>query len=411
MRTRLRAHMGVYPRQFWLIMAGLLVSTIGTSMVWPFLTIYASEKLGLPLTQITLLLTLNGAVSLVATLVAGPVADRTGRKGMMVLSLMGNGVTYFALGLADSYLAFAVLMAARGLFQPLFRVGTNAMIADMIPEEQRADAYAQQRLWSNLGIAIGPALGGFAVAISYEISFTFAALGLLAFGTAVALWAKETRPDLPVSERLAPRGLRVYSTVLHDRWFLAFVACFVLFEMCLMMLWVLLGVYAKQNFGVPESQYGLIPATNALMVVLFQVSVTRVTKRYAPLPVMAVGSAIFALGVASIALGQSFWAFWLSFVIVTVGELIVAPTSTTYVANLAPADQRGRYLGFFTLSNGVGSSLAPLLGGLLNDQIGPRAIWAGGGMLGFASAAGFAVMGRLEARRARREQERELSRV
>jgi len=399
MSARLGALWRTYPPQFWLIMIGMLVSMIGTSLVWPFLTIYASEKLGLPLTQITLLLTLNGFISLGATLIAGPVADRLGRKGIMVLSLLGNGATYFLLGYAESYLAFAVLLSARGLFQPLFRVGTSAMVADIIPEDQRADAYALQRMASNLGIAIGPALGGFIVATSYDLSFRLAALGLIAFGLAIAFFARETRPSgedaLP-----GPRGLRVYSTVLHDRWFLTFVGCFVLFEMCMMMLWVLLGVYVKQNYGVSESLYGLIPATNATMVVLFQVAVTKVTKRYAPLPVMAVGAAVFALGVASIALGQGFWSFWLSFVVVTVGELIVAPTSNTYVANLAPASQRGRYLGFFTLSNGVGSSTAPLLGGVLNDTVGPQAIWLGGGLLGMASAAGFALMARLDQRRA-----------
>jgi MFS family permease len=254
------------------------------------------------------------------------------------------------------------------------------------------------RLWSNLGIAIGPALGGFMVATSYQLSFDLAAVGLITFGLMVAFWAKETRPYNPAAAALGPRGLRSYSTVLQDRWFLVFIGCTVLFEMCLMILWVLLGVYAKQNYGVPESQYGLIPATNALMVVLFQVGVTKVTKRYPPLPVMALGVFIFALGVGSIALGQGFWWFWGSFIVVTIGELIVAPTSNTYVANLAPPDQRGRYLGFITLSNGLGSSLAPLLGGGLNDYIGPRAIWLGGGLLGLASSAGFAIMARLDGR-------------
>jgi MFS family permease len=129
------------------------------------------------------------------------------------------------------------------------------------------------------------------------------------------------------------------------------------------------------------------------MVVLFQVLATRITRRYLPLPVMAVGTLVYALGVTSIAAGQGFWGFWLSFVVVTIGELMIMPTSTTFVANLAPIDKRGRYMSFFSLSQGAGRGIAPLLGGLLNDHIGPKAIWYGGGLIGLASAACYAVMG------------------
>lgn len=111
-----------------------------------------------------------------------------------------------------------------------------------------------------------------------------------------------------------------------------------------------------------------------------------------PLPVMAIGTLICALGVGSIAAGQGFWSFWLSFLVVTIGELMIMPTSTTFVANLAPTDKRGRYMGFFSLSQGAGR-IAPMLGGLLNDNIGPKAIWYGGGLIGLASAASYAVMG------------------
>ena len=162
------------------------------------------------------------------------------------------------------------------------------------------------------------------------------------------------------------------------------------------MLWVLLGVYAKQNYGVLENQYGLISATNAIMVVLFQVPVTKITKRYLSLPVLATGALIYALGVGTIILGDGFWDFWLSYIIVTIGELIIMPTANTFVANTAPADQRGRYMSFFALAQGTSFSVAPLLGGILNDQIGPKAIWYGSSFIGILGALGFTAMTRRE---------------
>ena len=85
---------------------------------------------------------------------------------------------------------------------------------------------------------------------------------------------------------------------------------------------MLLGVHAKTNYGVTENLYGFIPMTNALMVVFFQAMVTRQTKKYAPLPVLALGSLFYATAVTSVAFGSSFPAFWLSMVIMTIGELM-----------------------------------------------------------------------------------------
>jgi MFS family permease len=130
------------------------------------------------------------------------------------------------------------------------------------------------------------------------------------------------------------------------------------------------------------------------MVVLFQVGVTSITKRYLPLPVLALGTLVYAIGVGSIALGQGFWGFWLSLVIVTTGELMIMPTSSTFVANLAPVEMRGRYMGAFAFAPGVGRSIAPIIGGLLNDRIGPKAIWLGGALIGLTSALSYGLMSR-----------------
>jgi MFS family permease len=392
MFNRLRLARHAYPTQFYIILAGLLLSTTGTSMIWPFLTIYVSETLGLPLTEVTSLLALNGAVALFASFIAGPISDRFGRKGIMVVGLAGSGVSYFLLSQASTLPAFAILLTLRGFFQPLYRVGTNAMVSDLVEPQKRPDAFALMRMSFNVGIAIGPAIGGFIAVSSYTIGFSIAAATLLLFSLVIALTMRETLPKGDITRPSNVPRFGGYSDVIRDRTFLTFILSFTLFNICSTMLWVLLGVYAKQNYGVLENQYGLISATNALMVVLFQVGVTRITKRYPPLPVLATGALIYALGVGTIIAGDSFWDFWLSYIVVTIGELIILPTANTFVADIAPIDKRGRYMSFFALAQGTGSSVAPLLGGILNDQIGPKAIWFGSSFIGILGALGFAIM-------------------
>jgi MFS family permease len=168
-----------------------------------------------------------------------------------------------------------------------------------------------------------------------------------------------------------------------------FVLAFTLAQIGSTIVWVLLGVYTKQNYGILENQYGLIPMTNAIMVVIMQVSVTRFSKRYQPLLMMALGAFFYAGGVTSVALATDFWGFWISMVIITMGELILIPTAATYVANIAPQDMRGRYMSLFSLSWGVAAGIGPVIGGYLNDNISPLAIWYGGGLIGFIGAVWF----------------------
>jgi MFS family permease len=108
--------------------------------------------------------------------------------------------------------------------------------------------------------------------------------------------------------------------------------------------------------------------------------------------VMAAGTAFYAVGTTAVALFTGFWGFWLCMVITTVGELVIVPTATTYTANKAPTEMRGRYMSIYNLTYSVASATAPVLGGMLNDNLGPRTIWLGGGVVGIISIVLFSLM-------------------
>lgn len=381
-----------YPGQFWLLFTGMLVSTIGSSMIWPFLMLYVSKKLSLPMTQAASLLTINAVSGLVFAFLAGPIADRFGRKWVMVISLLGNGICYLFMSQANSYAAFAILQGLMGMFNPLYRVGADAMMADLIPTENRTEAYSLLRMSNNLGVAIGPALGGVLATQSYSLAFYMAAAGLIFYSLLVLFNAHETLPT-EVSDTLKGKKLFTgYRQIFHDGAFMGFIGAYTLTQMVSSLIWTLLAVYTNENFGLPENLYGLLPTTNAIMVVLFQVLVTRVTRKHRTLPVMAVGTAFYAVSAYAISLFTGFWGFWICMVVMTIGELVLAPTSTTFTANQAPADMRGRYMSLYSLTHNVATGIAPMLGGFLNDNLGPRTIWYGGGVIGLIAVAVFCLL-------------------
>lgn len=388
---------------------GIVISTAGGSMVWPFMLIYAGGKLGLPLSAVASLISINAGVGLFASILAGTLADRIGRKAVMVVSLAMIGVAYFFLVQAETYLQFALLMGLVGLSNPLYQVGADAMLADMIPSEQRTDAYAINRIANNAAFGIGPAIGGFLASTSYNLAFYGASAGFLIYSVIWFFFAHETL-DKTVSETTDSALARQdsagndaarsdgYGRVFKDKRYMAFVALVGLGLIAPSILWILMPVYAKTNFGVPEAIYGWIPTTNAFMCVFIQYSVTNVTRKYNTLPVVAAGMLVYAIGAGSVALMTGFWGFWLSMVILTFGELTIVPTASKYVADIAPADLRGRYMSMYWFGWGAARTLAPLIGGYLNDHISPRAIWIGGLLIGLTSTLGLFLLNQFSQR-------------
>lgn len=373
----------------------MLISTIGASMIWPFLMIYVSERLSLPLTSIASLMTINALMSLLSSFIAGPISDRVGRKGVMIVSLAVNGLQYILMSQAHTLLAFALLMGLSGAFNPLYRVGADAMMADLIVPEKRVDAYSMMRMSNNLGVALGPAIGGFIASSSYTVAFLMAAAGMITYSLLLLFFAQETLPRELVKASRKQERFGGYGRIFGDSRFMSLVGGFTLIQMTSVILWVLLSVYTKTNFNMPERQYGLLPTTNALMVVFFQIYVTKITKRYPPLQALVAGAFFYAIGVGSVALGHGFAGFWISMVIATIGELIAVPTSTTYAANLAPPEMRGRYMSIYGLTWPVAAGIGPVIGGFLNDHYGPVTIWYGAFVIGMIATIAFLLLQRI----------------
>ncbi len=410
------------------MITGVVISTAGGSMIWPFLLIYASGKLHMPLSTVATLISINAGTGLLSSFIAGTLADKIGRKVVMNFSLTVNGLAYFLLMHAEIYPQFVGLMIMIGLSNPLYQVGADAMLADMIPSENRTDAYAINRIANNAAFALGPAIGGFLATRSYNLAFYAAGAGFLIYSLLLFFLARETldiqtlskaspwwrlSPNMSLKRLIAPFKPRPidaiklldenpsqsegYWRMFQDKNYMAFVATTSIGLIAPTMLWILMPVYAKTNYGIPEALYGWIPTTNALMCVFVQYVVTSITRKHRTLPVLSVAMLIYALGTGSVALMNSFWGFWLSMVILTFGELTLVPTASKYVADRAPADLRGRYMSIYWLGWGLARTLSPIIGGFLNDNIAPHAIWVGGLLLGLTSALGLFLLNRLSA--------------
>lgn len=385
-----------YPRQFWFLIGCLTVNRMAASLICPFITLFISVQTGASLSQVTSLLPIQSVATIIGISGISMLYDRYGRKRLMIGALIAFALLMFVMSQANSLLVWAALIGIYGTLQPLFMVGTNAMVADIIDEPHRTSAYAIVRMMGNVSIALGPAIGGQFIAQSRLFAYYGVAAANLLLVIPVALLLVESLPKRRVEE--TPKRAAVgYGEVVRDRPFVRFIFVLVLVEVAAAIVFNLLSVYTKTYYGIPENQFGWLLTINAGMVVLFQFGVTRLVSRFPSMLLMTVSAVFYTVAMLLFGFSTALPAFMISMAVMTVGELLLAPTATGIVASLAPPDKRARYMGIYTLTYSAGAGIGPAIGGFLADAFAPQAIWFGGGVGAAGAVIGFFLLSRTAA--------------
>lgn len=379
-----------FPLQFWLILLGALIFTTGSSLVWPFLTIYLQERLGLPLRLTTLLFSIRSVSGILCSTFSGSLADRYGRRTMMLISLMGGVVYYVCIGHAFSAWHFALLFVMWGILELFFPVGANAMIADLTEDEHRLEAYSLLRMVDNVGYAIGPVIGGFLAAKSYSLLFRGATLGYGISFVLLLFTIKETLTDeMRAAKQSAvkePQGLGI---VLKDKAFFLAVLMMGTIYIGSSPVFHLLSTYAQNMFGIAENQISFVYTVNAVMCIFLQLPVVRFGKGRSPFRLLTIAGVLYWIGIS----GYSAFPFvpWYccTMVIMTFGELMMSPTMSGLAAHLAPANARGRYMSVLSLAQPLGLSIGLTVLGFCYDTFNPRLMWVIGALFPLTAAIGY----------------------
>ena len=375
----------------WIITAIELLSAAGFSICLPFLALYLYQERGLPMTLVGMVILIAGLCSAATQVVGGGLSDRFGRRplllgaaGIRVLLYSGMAVL---IGISAPIWAIVAAYIAQQSVGMMVHPATSAMVADLSPKDRLTETYGLLRVGRNLGWAAGPAVGGYLVTfLSYAWLFGVAALiGALAF-CVVLLFLRESFPG--VTEQV---NLRSMFSVASDHTFLMFTGLSLLVFLAMGQLISTLSVFTVDRIGFTTAQYGLLLTMNGLIVILFQYPVARGVNRLAKSSGLILGSLLYGLGYLSLGWVGSFgWAL-AAIVIITTGEIIFSPTALAVVSELSPQDRRGRYMGFFGLSEILGISVGSLVGGVLLDVFptDPQFIWGTIAFVAFVAAVGF----------------------
>jgi MFS family permease len=385
-----------YPRTFWKVVVISFIDHIGGALIFPFFALYLTSKFGVGMTQVGVLFAAFSLSSFGGSAIGGALTDRFGRKGIIIFGLFASSFSALAMGFATTFQMFFFLALFVGILADVAGPAHQAMIADILPEDKRANGYGILRVAFNLSVVIGPAIGGLLASRSYLLLFIAdAAISLLTV-VLVSLYLPETKPEVhpDAPQQTVAGSFKGYGLVFRNAAFMLFLGAVMLGVFTYLNMNTTLGVYLRNEHGVPTSGYGMLLSLNAAMVVLMQFPITRRIEKYPPMLMMALGTFLYAIGFTMYGFVAVYWLFVTAMVIITIGEMIVSPVSQALVASFAPEDMRGRYMAVSGISWGLPYAIGPYLAGRVMDGPNPHILWYIAGAVGIVSTLAFLGLAR-----------------
>lgn len=367
------------PRAAWVLFFGTFLNKFGGFVV-PFLTLYLTSC-GYTVSETSWAVAAYGFGRLAASLLGGHLADHIGRRKTILLSMFSGAASIMMLSQAHGLTLVIALTALAGLTNEFYSPASSALLADIVPVGQRITAFAALRVSFNAGFAFGPATAGFLAGYGYFWLFAGDAATSVLFGLVVWFALPKIGHNRQDNANWS-EALQVLRSDrrLHQLLLANFAIALIFFQLA-----STFALYVTQ-LGFSAAVYGAIVSLNGAMIVFCELPLTRFTRKFHPRRVMAAGYVLCAGGFVLNAFTHSIPGLVLCMLIFTLGEMITLPTSSAYLANLAPSHMRGRYMGVAGLSWSLAWVAGPV-GGMKLFAIAPAMYWAACGALGLFAAA------------------------
>ncbi|MEV4944187.1 MFS transporter [Streptomyces sp. NPDC053755] len=351
-----------------------------------YLPIYLNDSLDMNGATVGYVL---GVCLLVGTMVSvygGYLADRFVKVHFMIVLDVVLTVLYAALPMVGSpFLVVGILLVANTASSSM-SVTANALLADLLPSENRAKVFSLRYSLQNIGAAVGPFLGVWTVQAGPGGPFLLAAgvifaalLPLVIYrGLFTATGASEDRAaDAASSDEESMNFREVLRVMRADRR----LGLFTLGGILSIVVYGPLLTYMSQYLVLVESRdsaYRLvayISAANAIVVISTQYVIGSRLKEKTLLRWLTWGTGAFVLGLIGMALSTNAWIIVAAIVVFTIGEVIVVPAEYMFIDAIAPSHLRGSYFGAQNLVH-IGVAIGPIICGFLLVHASPAAMFA-----------------------------------
>jgi MFS family permease len=363
------------PREIWLLFATNLINRAGM-MVLPFLVVYLTRALHFSAARAGFVFAIYGATATIAGPIAGKLSDRIGALPIMRVSLLSSGVALFLYPFAKSFGAVVAITIAWAACSEFFRPASLAAIAHVVSPAQRKPAFALNRLAINLGMSIGPALGGFLATVSFRSMFLVDSATTLIAGTVLTVthWRLSTGGEYPVKMENDPHP--ELASIFHDRRLAVFLIASVMVGIVFFQHESALPLFMVQFLHMSPAFYGTLFTINTLLIVALEVPLNQATSRWPNTWSLVAGCLLFAVGFGALAFVSSAAGILAMVIVWTFGEMMLFPAMAAHLGEVAPEALRGTYMGAYSMSLSVALTVGPWMGVELLADWGPLGVWS-----------------------------------
>lgn len=364
------------PKNIWLICTVALINRAGT-MVLPFLALYLTQEIGVGIGKAGLVLTFYGIGALISAPFAGKLSDKIGALNLIRFSLFFSGITFFIYTLFDNYIAISITSVVLAVISESFRPAGMSFISTEAPIELRKQAYALYRLAINLGMSIGPVVGGILSAINFNLLFYVDGITSIAAGVFLILVKWQINPSSSESSEEDSELLKTAKkAVWKDSYFMYFLMASIPVSLVFFQHFSTMPLFIVENLGFTRQTFGLLVSINTVIIIFVEVPLNAKMSHWADWKSMALGSLLCAIGFGGMVFTTEVIGLVITIVIWTFGEMIFYPASASFAASLAPEKRRGEYMGYYQMMFSFVFTLAPFGGAKIFEIYGSQVLWS-----------------------------------
>ena len=358
-------------RNVWILATALFINRSGSTLLL-FISLYLTRDLGFSLSEAGSIVSFYGLGSILGAYLGGWFTDKTGFYRVMLISLILGGLVLLIIQFVSSYWAIASVVFSFSLIADSFRPANVVAIGAMAKPENKTRSLSLMRLATNLGYAVGPAIGGIlAVSLGYKFLFFLDSLTCIAAAIVLMIF-------LPVSKQNIPAvGLKKDSSVkslsaYRDVKFMVFILMVTVYAMVFFQLFTTVPVYMRDVLNYREDFIGFLIGLNGFLIVIMEMPAVLKMEKY-PFPMKLIAYGCFMMGISYLFMttGHAWIALPLTFIfLLTISEILSMPFMLNYAIARPGPDRQGQYMALYSIAYGAAHILAPGAGMWIADHYG-----------------------------------------
>jgi MFS transporter, DHA1 family, tetracycline resistance protein len=382
------------PRAAKVGMVLFFAAAVADGILMPFFALWAHKDAGIPIEYIGLLLGCYAGGELLATPFVGGIADRVGRRPVLLVSTCGVGASFLLLYLVRGAAAVAAALVIIGVFESVLHPTASTVIADVVPAETRREHFAARRVMSNAGSMAGPALGALLALHSLGLVFLGAGITILVGAVVVAIFLVETRPPAAApGEEDDDESLLALTAVFRDSRLAGLIVPVALMEIAASWITAITPLYADAGGTLTASGIGLLFTYAGALGVLLQMPITQASARMGGFSIVLCSGAVQAVAFACLFVSASLPWLVAAVTLLALAQMLAGPLVQTIITELAPRTGQATYQAAFGVVNDLKDAAGPAIGTWLY-ALAAGLPWASGAAISLGAALGLAVAAR-----------------